>query len=387
MITVNRKELMSAIDMAGSVIESRNVIPALGALKATANGALALEGSDLDSFTRAEIAYHGNSEPFCIDAPKKVRSAINAAGGETVDLKAAERKLTVKAGRLDSALASLPADDHPGAELIHDELFGCDIGKAELDQIARIVPAISAEVTRYYLNGVCVTKIGEWLYRFAATDGHRLMMVDVPLPGATGAIPDATIIPRRMLGVMLSRFTKAKNGARLSYGHTGASNRKGKTLATPSREPRIGMAAQIGGVKFSVTGKLIDAVYPDYMRVVPSTNDKIARFARADMVQAVQSISALTNERTRAVKLAFPTGQIDVSLNSPEVGKSRFTINAEHRIADGFEIGFNGQYLLDMMAAFTGDEVEMQMATASGPTVIIDTADTAFKAVLMPMRV
>ncbi len=389
MITVDRKQFSRAIELAGTVIERQNTIPALGTVKAVANGLLALEGTDLDTSTRAEIAYTGDTGTFCISSAAGVRSAVNAAGGEAVSLKPGDgNKLRIECGSLASNLAgNIDADDHPGAEPVSEEIFGCDIGTGEMAQIARVAAAISREKTRYYLNGICVSKVGEWLYRFAATDGHRLMWVDVPLPGATGEIPDATIIPRRPLEIAFNRFAKAKEAVRLSYGYATARNRRdGKLEIERKGMPRLSLASDLGGVRFSLTTKLIDGTYPDYSRVIPTGNDKFATLRRADLVQAIHALTPLSTEKMRAIKFTFTKGKIGLSLNSPDFGDSTFDVAAEHN-ADGLTIGFNGGYMLAMLAALRGDEVRFALADAGAPTLITDPADTAFGSVLMPMRV
>lgn len=390
MIQLDRKRFSRALGLANAAIERRNCIPALGGVRATANEAFVLEGSDLDNSTRVEMSYTGDHAAFTLTGAEGIRSAINLAGSDMVALSPEEdgRHVGIKSGRLSGELCTLAADDHPGADHIANEDFFADISGVELGQIARVTAAISTKQTRYYLNGICVRKIGEWLYRFAATDGHRLMMVDVPLPNAKGAIPDDTIIPRRWLGIALAQFSKAKTGVRLSYGPSIIPNSKGEDLAMEKKgSPRIRLSAEIEGMSFQLTGKLIDGTYPDYSRVIPANNDKVARMKRADLMQAIKSLSPLSTERTPAVKLIFGPGLVVIELDSPEVGKTWFEVPCEGNTPNGFWIRFNGRYLLEMLAALRGDEVELHLDDAGSPTLVVDPSDTAFRGVLMPMRV
>jgi len=215
-ITVDRKQFSRALALTTTVVERRSSIPILSTVKLVPNGALALQASDLDNFATVEIPYEGTASEICMASPHQVRRAVDAAGGKVVTLNTAKDSAVVEitAGKLNASIPTLPADDHPGAERILTEDFSADIGAPELRAIARVMPAMSVEETRYYLNGVCVRKIGEWLYRFAATDGHRLMIVDVPLPNAHGAIPDDTIIPKRWLDIVMNTFRSADKGGR-----------------------------------------------------------------------------------------------------------------------------------------------------------------------------
>lgn len=390
MIQVDRKQFSRALDLASASVVSRATIPILGNLKVTANGKLRLEGTDLDNATCAEIPYTGNPGEFTLPQPRMVRAAINQAGADEVALELDENcKVQMRSGRLDSLLSTLPADDFPAAGRIGFEEFSATLGATELKQIKRVMSAISTEETRYYLNGVCINHVADWTYRFAATNGHALLMCDVPLPDAQGSIPEKTIIPREWLGIAMSRFLRAKEGARLSYGRMAVPNIQGPDLPLEPGGTRLSLRADLGGIDYSVTGKLIDGTYPDYMRVVPTEFTSSARFRRADLAQAVRALSSFSEgKKYRAVKLSFQPGKILCELHSAVFGKVAFDIEAEHSVSADFDcIGFNGNYLLDVLTALNGEEVVLQMADSAGPGLFTDPTDTAFKAVLMPMRV
>lgn len=397
MISVDRKLFSRALALAITVVERRSAIPVLATVKMVPNGYLGIQASDLDTFTTVEIPYEGKASETCLCSPHQVRAAINAAGGSTVTLSTPEDSTAVEleAGNLSAKIPAIPADDHPGADRILTEEFSADIGIAELRAIARVMPAISCEETRYYLNGVCLRKVGDWLYQFAATDGHRLMIVDVPLPNAAGSIPDGTIIPKRWLDIVMGQFRNATDGARLTFGPAALRNTEepGLAHATPG-SPRITLTATLAdGPRFTLTGKLIDGTYPDYDRVVPGS-DRVpapkAHFTikRADLLHALNALTPFCPDRWRALSLSFETGRIVCELKSPEVGSGVYPIPATHTIKPGsLTIGFNGRYLMDMLKAFHGEELQIGVTDEGSPALFIDPADTAFRGVLMPIRI
>lgn len=133
MIEVNRKLFSRALDLAAATVLNRNTIPILGNIKVTANGSLRLEGTDLDNWTCAELAYSGEAGDFTLPQPRMLRAAINQAGGEAVTLHPAEgTAVALRAGHLDSELKTLPADDFPFSDRIAEEEFGATLGEGEL---------------------------------------------------------------------------------------------------------------------------------------------------------------------------------------------------------------------------------------------------------------
>ena len=62
-----------------------------------------------------------------------------------------------------------------------------------------------------------------------------------------------------------------------------------------------------GGVE--LTSKLIDGSFPDYQRVIPSGNDKVLSLDAKEFGQAVDRVSTISADKTRAVKLNHRQGQ------------------------------------------------------------------------------
>ena len=55
--------------------------------------------------------------------------------------------------------------------------------------------------------------------------------------------------------------------------------------------------------------------------------------------------------------------------------------------AEGFEIGFNARYLMDILQQIEGDTVEVHLADAAAPTLLRENDKAPALYVLMPMRV
>lgn len=389
MIEVETAPFARALALAASFVDKRATIPALAGVKLTANGALVMEASDLDTSARVEIPHSCGEGALFLPMPQILSRALRQAGGPVTTLQSSDERPDIRAGGLRlRPVAEKSADDHPGADRIHFEAFTATLGQDALRQIARVAPAISKEETRYYLNGICARRYGEWTWSFVATDGHRLHLADIPLPDAAGDLPDMTIFPRRWIAAVLAHFRKSGDGLRLTYGRTGVNRAEGPDLDLMPGAPRAMLRGEVGGADLAVCTKLVDGTYPDYTRVIPKSWTHNARLARADLVQAIRAVHGLGDGKVRAVRLTFATpGRVTVALCSAVTGDAELTIAAEHDFTGPFTIGFNGHYLLDALGACGGDEVHFGLTDAAAPTRIINTADASFIAILMPMRV
>lgn len=135
-----------------------------------------------------------------------------------------------------------------------------------------------------------------------------------------------------------------------------------------------------------LTSKLIDGTFPDYERVIPENNDKQLDVPCRDFKSAVDRVSAISSERSRAVKLKLANGTLELSASSPEHGSASEELEVRYD-GEAMEIGFNSRYLMDIAEQIEGDSARLSMADAASPTILHELGDRSAIYVLMPMRV
>ncbi len=173
--------------------------------------------------------------------------------------------------------------------------------------------AISSEETRYYLNGIylhAASSDGVPVLRAVATDGHRLARVQVPLPEGAAGMP----------GVIVPRKTVVELRKLLDEG--------GDEVTISLSETKIRFAFDDA----AMTSKLIDGTFPDYERVIPADNEKVLEVDCKLFSQAVDRVSAISTERSRAIKLAVAKGSITLSASSPESGSAVEELEASYDV-------------------------------------------------------
>lgn len=370
-LSIERAALLRSLGHVQNVVERRTTIPILANVKLSASDQeLGLMATDMDLLLAA-------SEPAAIDGEGATTVSAHLLfdivrklpdGSQvTIEQPPAGGEVTLRAARSVFHLPSLPADEFPPMD------------KEELDvrftipakDLARLIDktrfAISTEETRYYLNGIhfhAARGGAAGTLRGVATDGHRLARVEVPLPDGAERIPPV-IVPRKTVGEIR------------------------KLIEEGGEEVHIGVSPR--RVQFSVgravlVSRLIDGTFPDYERVIPTGNEKVATLAAKEFAAAVDRVATISTEKGRAVKLAFQAGRATISAVSAEAGRASEDLDAEY-VGPPLEIGFNARYVLDMMQEIDGQEVRLEMANAAAPTVVHDPADASTLYVLMPMRV
>ncbi len=371
-LNIERSALLKSLGHIQSVVEKRNTIPILSnVLLECDGGRLNMAATDLDlaisEAVEAEIAVPGG-----ITAPAHTLYDIvrKLPDGAQVELSydGDSQRLTISAGRSRFTLSCLPREDFPvmtEGELPHS----FEVPAANLKRmIDKTRFAVSTEETRYYLNGIYLHVArddeGGAVLRGVATDGHRLARFDMEQPAGADGMP-GVIVPRKTVGELRKLVDEFEGDIRVALSET---------------KVRFIFADIV------LTSKLIDGTFPDYSRVIPEGNDKIMEIDSRQFAEAVDRVSTISTEKTRAIKLVLNNGNLQLSVNSPEHGTAKEELAASYE-AEDMEIGFNSRYLLDILSQIEGDIAQMALADSTAPTILKDLTDDGALYVLMPMRV
>jgi len=371
--TIERATLMRCMSHVQSVVERRNTIPILSnvLIDAHEDGSVKVMATDLDLQIVETMAASSVETAGAITVSAHLLNDIirKLPDGCQVSLAAAENRLEVKAGRAKFKLPTLPRDDFP--VIVEGDLPTSFELPAKLlaEMIDRTKFAISTEETRYYLNGIFlhVTDEDEPVLKAAATDGHRLARFTMDRPEGAEGMPDV-IVPRKAVGEIRKLLEEVDGNVLIDLSAS-------KIRFTLSGE---------GGVV--LTSKLIDGTFPDYSRVIPTGNDKLLKVDPKLFFAGVDRVATIATEKTRAVKMGLEKDKVVLSVTSPDNGNAAEEVEAEYD-SEGFEIGFNANYLKDILSQIDSDTVELHLADPGAPTLIRKDDASPALYVLMPMRV
>ncbi len=370
-VNIERELLLRVLTHVQSVVERRNTIPILSNVKIdAADGRLSLNATDMDldilASVDAAVITPGSTTASAHILFEIVRKLPEGAEVE-LDCSGDEGQLVLSAGRSRFKLSCLPTEDFPIMSL-GDLPHSFSIAASDMRSlIDRTRFAISTEETRYYLNGIYFHSVEEGdvqLLRAVATDGHRLASVEFPLPEGAAGMP-GVIIPRKAI------------------------NELRKLIEESAAELSVEMSDSKIRFTFDgacLTSKLIDGTFPDYSRVIPADNDRILEFECRQFAAAVDRVSAISSEKSRAVKLSLSKGNVVLSANSPENDSATEELSVSYDAAE-MEIGFNSRYLLEIANQIEGETARFSLADAASPMLIRDASDESALYVLMPMRV
>tara|TARA_A100001011_G_scaffold393309_1_gene482875 strand:- start:611 stop:1729 length:1119 start_codon:yes stop_codon:yes gene_type:complete len=370
-VSIEQTDLLKAMARVQSIVERRTTIPILSNVLIEAKESfLYLRTTDLDIEVLDKV-------PADIDRPGSLTVGANTLyeivrklpDGSKVeflnDLDSSQ--LEIVASRSKFFLSTLPKEDFP---IMASEEYDFEFStKAKI--IKRLFDkskfAMSSEETRYYLNGVylhsCIEN-DKQILRAVATDGHRLAQIDIENPGLKDEF-SGIIVPKKTVSELRMVLDHENDEITISI-----SNNK----------------IRFSNNSLTLTSKIVDGTFPDYKRVIPLNNDKKLQVSASEFSEAVDRVSTVSSERSRAVKLSLSTGRLHLSVNSPENGKAEDEILVNYDYED-LEIGFNARYLQELTSQVDGKNVEFSFKSSGDPALMKDVDDEGAIYVVMPMRV
>lgn len=353
-----RSELLRLLGPAVKVVESRNTIPILNNILLSVtpsddgitDGTVSVTGTDLDIRIRstgpAKVATAGT---VTIDA-RQFEGIVRKLGSD-VSVEAEGTTLIVKSGRSRFKLPTLPVEDFP------DIAVGEFPSTFTMDVAALFKPvsyAISKEETRYYLNGIYFHADGADI-RAVATDGHKLALHTAALPEGASTLP-GVIVPTKAVSLV-----------------------PGGVISVSVSPTKVRFVAD--GV--DVVSKVMDGTFPNYRRVIPTANDKVARCERAALSGAVDRVATIMADKGRATKFSFADGAL--VLNARHTDADAQDEIAVEFTSEPIDIGFNADYVNATLAAFSGPSIEIALNDPSTPAIFRDGGELL--AIIMPLRV
>ena len=147
---------------------------------------------------------------------------------------------------------------------------------------------------------------------------------------------------------------------------------------------------QVENGNTTLISRIIREKYPDYESIIPSDNDKIATICKDDLYSAVKRVSIFSNRTTRQIALTFENNKVVVTTEDPEnITSGHEEINCEYN-KEPITIGFNANYLREMLNHQSTEEVFIKLKSSLGAGMIIPKEENPEKEILsllMPIRI
>jgi len=362
--SAQREVFLNPLQQVIGAVERRQTSPVLGNVLIEAEAeSVTLSATDTEIELQATASLHVDV-PGAVTVPARklldiCRSLPDSA---RLDLELSGQQVKVKSGRSRFTLATLPADEFPKVEDV-DDAQQLVLNENELSEVIRNTAfSMAQQDVRFYLNGLLM-EIGLNKLCCVATDGHRLAYAET-LTQTEPDEPVRAIIPRKSVLELARLLGSEEKPVQLSISN--------KHLQVKWDDVRL-------------TTKLIDGRFPDYNRVIPIDSNKELSLDKELLRQSLSRAAILSNEKYKGVRLSLQSGILTISSNNPDQEEAIDEMELDYS-GDSMEIGFNVNYLLDVLNVLETENASVYMKDGNSSILVTPESHTHYKYVIMPMR-
>lgn len=365
-VSVSSDQLQNILPFVAHAISPRTQLPVLGnILLVGKQKKLICSATDLEIGIEAEIQAEVKKEGGVTVPAKIFNDLISSLPTGQTQLETINSSLQVTTKKTRSLFHTVAKEEFPKLYEEQGEQALIVNEKSVQQYLPRVVFAASQDVGRPALSGVLVKKEGKSVV-LIATDGYRLSLKKVLQEEKEDEGSEQRIlIPARIIREILGVKEEGLLSLFLSQKHN-----------------------QIMFVKegVRVVGRLIDAVFPDYAKILPTHFETRVAFDKEELYRAVKTCAIFARDSAHIVRFTLKKGSIEVFASSPTVGQNTVEVEAETSGEEN-EIAFNARYLLDMFSHIEEDDMVFEMTGPLNPGVFKVKDDESFLHLIMPIRV
>lgn len=373
--TVNRIAFLKKLKDVQLAVSSRTTIPILTGIKLVADSeGIKLTGSNSDISIETLISVHDEKATLRIEEEGSIvlqparffSDIVNKLPDETFSVEVMDRVQTaIKSSSSSFLINGLDAANYPHLpEIDTDQAFTLPVQLLKTI-VKQTVIAVSSHESRPILTGVNLS-LKEGKLKAVATDSHRLSQRVIPLESA-GDFSYNIVIPGKSLQE-LSRL-----------------------LDDSLEEITVAIAENQILFKTEDThfySRLLEGNYPDTDRLIPENSSTQITLDAQVLLGAVERASLLSHEgKNNVVKLSVSKNELEITGNSPEVGRVNENVSFTNIDGEEMEISFNPDYLKAALNTFGPVEITLKLISTLRPFVLVPSDDNReFIQLITPIR-
>ncbi len=236
--------------------------------------------------------------------------------------------------------------------------------------------AASTELSKEILTGVHVSSSEATTLEFAATDSHRLAVVQIFLDEAEDAEDTS---------VKLSEFAVTIPARALRELEKMLGDESGSQTTFKMRYDDTQIIFE--GSSRTITTLRLTGAYPPYDRLIPSTFERTLICDRKRLLSSLELVSVMAQKNNVAkFSLDSEQGELTLSVDAQDVGSAKQSISAEIT-GENIDIAFNIKYLADGLKALPSTEVKMQLNEWNLPVIFTPLTGLKMTYLVMPVQI
>lgn len=218
--------------------------------------------------------------------------------------------------------------------------------------------ATSNDEMRQAMMGVYI-KIDEDRLTFVSTDAHKL--VKYTYLDIQSEMEGSMIIPKKSLALINLALEDDENIV-LNHSDSHVFLEFGKT---------------------EIACRLIDATFPNYNGVIPTSNPNILTIDRKSLLQSLKRVSIYANISTNQIVLDLKADSVEIKAEDLDYSnEAHETLSCQYS-GDEMQVAYNSKFLIEMLNILDTDEVMLEMSTPNRASLLLPSSSADEEDLLM----
>ena len=363
--SVERASFLEAVSKLQKLVSSKTSLPVLeGILISCESGKITMASYNLEMGMKKELYAKCEEEGDIVINARLLSDILRKMNGVQVEIETDEKLMChLRCGEAVFDIMGMAASDFPEMPSLADGTKISIPGEFMVDMVKGTIFAVAQiEGTRPILTGINFS-VNEGVLQMVAIDGYRLAI----------------------------RRQKVNINENLEFIVAGkAINEAVKLIEDVNENVDIVVGKRL--VSFNIDGylfisRLIEGEFVKFEKIIPSECSQKTIISRAEISDTVERISLLINDNfSTPIRFGFNEEILTVSC-ATAIGRAKenLKINLD---GEGFEIGLNSRYLLDVLRNCEQEKILFKFNGANAGVTITpaDENNNSFLYLIMPMR-
>lgn len=365
--TTNRDTFLTLVNTVSRIITHTSTNPALSGIRIIVDrSTITLTTTNIDMSVTAETEGTDTEDGICLVPGKVVSDVLKNSRGDQVYCVVKDGSLHISSSNKQvskTVITLLPHDDFPSVPIHSTDITHSLPAHMFIQGFQSVLFAVSPSTIKPELACVSIQQ-KEGMLVFAATDSFRLAEKKVPYQG------DEEIPPLLIPGKLANE---------LSYflGLLGESE-----ILWYFDEKLMGV--RVGD--YYVTTRLVQGVFPDYIKIVPKEFTTTAQFITTDL-QYIFKKASVFSDSTRQISVELVPERNECLFRAKNTTVGEFEESIPARITgESLGLNFNSKYLSDCLQYIHEEGVECKFAGPARPLVMGGVNNASFLYLVMPMN-
>ncbi len=365
--TVESSELQKSLNKISGVVPSKSTLPILENILFTLNkNSLSLVGTDLEISMTASLEVKGSEDGTIAVPAKRVMDTLRALPDTQLvfnaDVQSNKIRMITENGEY--SLVGESSQEYPSIPEFKGESEIQIDASLLASMITKTVFSVSTDELRPAMTGLLLQIKDEQIYAIA-TDGHRLVRIIYKGIKQAKAHKDI-IVPAKALLLVAKAIESEANTISVNTTHI-----------------------KFAFKNYTLISRLIEESYPNYESVIPLDNEKCLSLNRNALLSAIRRVALYSSSATHQIRFSIKKNELKITAEDVDFGgEARERIACSYS-AEDLEIGFNANYLVDILAHIDSDDIVFSFSSSVKASIITPSSTKENEDILMlvmPMR-